>query len=130
MICLVEGELKYVMDQNMKLYVLMDGTTLMLQLSVGSLGFHLMVCLCLGTALNCTHNINYFSSLGAIPLVHDEFRAQQLHFPGVTKVSCTGSELHFSDCSYSHNIGDCDTAALICQGLLDSNLIDVVMNCQ
>lgn len=55
-------------------------------------------------------------TLGAIPLVHDEFRGQQPHFPGVTNVSCTGSELHFSDCVYNHNVGDCDSAAVICQG--------------
>ena len=58
----------------------------------------------------------YTDSAGAIPLVNDEFRGQQLRFPGVTNVSCTGSEQHFSDCSYTHNIGDCDSAAIICQG--------------
>ena len=63
--------------------------------------------------------IDYCSLLGAIPLVNDQFRARQLQFPGVTNVSCTGSELHFSDCFYSHNIGDCDSAAIICQGLLN-----------
>ena len=55
-------------------------------------------------------------TLGAIPLVNDEFRGQQPHFPVVTNVSCTGSELHLSDCTYSNNVGDCDSAAVICQG--------------
>ena len=57
-----------------------------------------------------------FASLGAIPLMNDKFRGQHLRLPGVRDVSCSGSELHFSECSYNYSVGDCDSAAVICQG--------------
>ena len=58
------------------------------------------------------------SHIGAIPLGSDVFRSRSQHdrFPGITNISCTGSELRLSDCNYEQQIGDCETAAIICQG--------------
>ena len=47
------------------------------------------------------------------------FRGHQLdRFPGITNITCTGSELRLSDCAYEQQIGDCETAAIICQSEL------------
>ena len=48
----------------------------------------------------------------------DVFRSrnQRNRFPGVTNITCTGSELRLSDCAYEQQTGDCETAAIICQG--------------
>ena len=57
------------------------------------------------------------NTTGAIPLGNDVFRGQQRdRFPGITNISCTGSELRLRDCDYEQQNGDCETAAIICQG--------------
>ena len=57
------------------------------------------------------------NTTGAIPLGNDVFRGQQHdRFPGITNISCNGSELRLRDCNYEQQIGDCETAAIICQG--------------
>jgi hypothetical protein len=60
------------------------------------------------------------SLIGAIPLGSDVFRSrsQRDHFPGVTNITCTGSELRLRDCAYEQQTGDCETAAIICQSEL------------
>ena len=116
MTCSVEGELKYAMEQYMRLYVLMGGTTLMLQWCAESLDSLLMV------HILPPHLFCYFtcSFIGAIPLGSDVFRSRSQHdrFPGRTNITCTGSELRLSDCAYEQQIGDCETAAIICQSEL------------
>ena len=68
MICSVEGELKYAMEQYMMLYVLMDGTTLMLQWSAESLASLHMVYIFLlysyFTDHNCVHKYYRSYSFG------------------------------------------------------------------
>ena len=62
-----------------------------------------------------------FIITGAIPLGSDVFRSraqQSDRLPGVTNITCTGSEFRLRDCTYEQQIGDCETAAIVCQSKL------------
>ena len=120
MTCLVEGELKYAMEQYMRLCVLMGGTTLMLQWCAESLDSLLTVHNSIILPPHTFLLLHMLTYKGAIPLGSDVFRSRSQHdrFPGRTNITCTGSELRLSDCSYEQQIGDCETAAIICQSEL------------
>ena len=63
--------------------------------------------------------LQHIQTTGAIPLGSDVFRSlQRDRLPGITNMTCTGSEPRLSDCAYEQQTGDCETAAIICQSEL------------
>ena len=88
----------------------------MLQLCAGSWDSLLMVCRITSILL---YVLQHIQTTGAIPLGSDVFRSQQRdRLPGITNMTCTGSEPRLSDCAYEQQTGDCETAAIICQSEL------------
>ena len=61
------------------------------------------------------HLITY--NIGAIPLDNDAFRSGEIA-PGVTNISCSGSEQKISECTFEKHTGDCETAGIVCQSEL------------